>query len=187
LLPICAYVQASYRPGRYISIQWINGGQTYDAKIEQRGAYVSQNFYPDEAYVEVTTAVHAKDYLRRELLDIEGSAFGLEGLCRRLDRSIESVPVVYSNMEFVDSFTQIILDQVAKKEANRYPQHTALIVHCILNFPYLPDEWSELMERVKHALPASQFREIYLYDSVAPYSCRVFPKQRPVDDGDSAS
>ncbi|MFH0934926.1 MAG: hypothetical protein V1879_06940, partial [Pseudomonadota bacterium] len=40
ILPICKYVQTSYRPGRYISVRWINGSQQYDAELVQRGAYV---------------------------------------------------------------------------------------------------------------------------------------------------
>ena len=45
LLPICKYVQASYRPGRYISVRWVDGDQPYDAELLQRGAYESFDFW----------------------------------------------------------------------------------------------------------------------------------------------
>lgn len=164
-----------------MSVRWIDGPQTYDAEIEQHGAYVSENFYPVNAFLEVTSVVHPNEYLSRELLDTKGSAFGLDGLRRLSDGSIESVPVGYTNMEFIGTFARFALDQVAKKEKKRYPPHTTLIVQCALNLPYLPAEWSELVERIQQGLPASQFKEIYLYDPVAPYSYRVFPKQRSAD------
>ena len=85
LLPIAKYVQANYRPGRYISVRWMDGSQPFDAQIEQRGAYVSENHYPSVGHLEVTCAMHPNEYLSRELLDTKGSAFGLEG--RFQDRS----------------------------------------------------------------------------------------------------
>jgi hypothetical protein len=145
LLPICTYVQSSYRPGRYMSVRWIDGSQTYDAEIEQRGAYVCENYYPPKAYLEVTSAVHPNDHLSRELLDTDGVAFGLDGLQRRKDRSIESVPVGYANRNFIEKFVGFVLEQLAKKEKKRYPPHTTLIVQCTLNLPYMPDEWSDLV------------------------------------------
>ena len=35
LLPICKYVQAKYRAGRYISVRWINGSQQFDAEVRE--------------------------------------------------------------------------------------------------------------------------------------------------------
>ena len=37
LLPICKYMQAKYRPGRYISVKWRDGNQTYDAELRSTG------------------------------------------------------------------------------------------------------------------------------------------------------
>jgi hypothetical protein len=38
LLPMCKYVQAKYRAGRYISVRWVNGSQQFDAEVVQNGA-----------------------------------------------------------------------------------------------------------------------------------------------------
>ncbi len=181
LLPICTYLQASYRPGRYISVRWIDGPQTYDAELEQRGAYVGENYYPPTGFLEVTSAMHPNEYLSRELLDSEGFAFGLEGLRRRENRSIESVPAGYSNRDFVEKFAGFVLDQVAKKEEKAYPQHTTLIVQCTLNLPYMPDEWSDLVDRIKQGSRPSQFSEIYLYDPLGRYSYTIFPAKESSD------
>jgi hypothetical protein len=176
LLPICKYVQASYRPGRYISVRWADGNQQYDAEVQQRGAYVGKNYYPATGYLEVTCVMHPKEYLSRELLEKEGSAFGLEGIRRLKGGKIESVPVGYTNKDFVDSYSKLLLKQVSKKTTIPYPPNTTLIIQCTLNFPYMEDEWNLLISQVRTTLSESPFREIYLYDTVCQHSHCVYPR-----------
>lgn len=176
LLPICKYVQASYRPGRYISIRWVDGNQKYDAEVLQRGAYVSENYYPAESYLEVTCTMHPNEHLSRELLEKKGGAFGLEGIRRLKSGEIESVPVGYSNREFIDSYSSLLLKQIGKKAKNLYPKNTTLIVQCTLNTLYMPDEWDALLGIVRPALAALPFREVYLYDAVCQYSHSFYPR-----------
>jgi hypothetical protein len=176
LLPIAKYVQTNYRPGRYISVCWVDGNQSFDAQIEQRGAYVSHNCYPATGYLEVTCAMHPKEHLSRELLDTRGSAFGLEGIRRLKNRTIESVPVSYTNRNFVEKFAEILRGRIVAKAAVQYPENTTLVVECTLNMPYLPDEWRDLMSRLRLSLPASKFREIYIYDTISQYSQALFPR-----------
>lgn len=175
LLPICTYVQASYRPGRYMSVRWKDGSQPYDAELLQRGAYVSENFYPALGYIEVTCTMHRNEYLSRELLETKGGGFGVEGISRLKSGEIESVPVGYTNHELIDSYGDIVRKQIAKKSAMPYPAGTTLIVQCTLNMPYLPDEWDALMARVKVDLPSSPFREVFLYDTVSQYKTSIYP------------
>ena len=68
LLPICRYVQTYYRPGRYISVRWVNGNQSYDAELHQRGEYVSQGYYHPLAYLEATCAMHENEHWVWKLL-----------------------------------------------------------------------------------------------------------------------
>lgn len=176
LLPICRYVQASYGPGRYISVRWIQGNQQYDAELSQRGAYVSQNGYPATAFLEVTCTMHPNEYLSRELLDTKGSAFGLKGIRRLKNRDIESVPVGYTNREFVESYAELVKDRITSKSAKPYPKETTLIVQCTLNMPYMPDEWEDLMARVRPSLAGTPFREIYFYDTLGHHSLAAYPQ-----------
>ncbi len=176
ILPICKYIQASYRPGRYMSVQWINGSQRYDAEVLQRGAYVNQNYYPESAFLEVTCSMHPNDYLIRELLDTKGLAFGADGVRRLNDGEIESLPVSHSNLEFVEKDAALILNRIADKSAVQYPNNTILIIDCTLSLPYMPDEWEYLMTRVRSGLPRTMFRELYLYDAVGQYSLSVYPR-----------
>lgn len=176
LLPICKYVQASYRPGRYISVRWLDGNQKYDAEVVQCGAYVSRNYYPAESYLEVTCTMHPNEYLSRELLEKKGTAFGLDGIQRLKSREIESIPIVYSNKEVIDSYSVLLLKQIAKKAKIQYPKNTTLIIQCTLNTVYMPDEWDALIALVKASLPEAPFREIYLYDPVGQYSHSLYPR-----------
>jgi hypothetical protein len=176
LLPICRYVQASYGPGRYISVRWIDGSQGFDAEIRQHGMYVELGYQPAVGFLEVTCTMHPKDYLLRELLDSKGIAFGPDGLRRVKGRDIESVPVTYANRHFVEAFARTISSQIEKKSRIVYPDETTLIVQCTLDRPYMPDEWDELMALVTASLPPNGFREIYLFDTVCHYSKSVFPQ-----------
>ena len=177
LFPICKYVQASYRLGRYISIRWVDGNQSYDAEIVQRGAYVSENYYTARGHLEVVCVMHPNEYLSRELIEKKGVAFGLEGIRRLKKGEIESVPVIHKGMEFVESYSKLVLKQITKKATISYPENTTLIVQCSLNTMYTPDEWDTLVARVLDALPENSFREIYLYDPVLQYSHSFHPKQ----------
>ena len=176
LLPICAYVQASYRPGRYMSVRWMDGSQNFDAELHQRGAYVLEHYYPAKGFIEVTCTMHSKEHLMRELLDTKGTAFGLEGIRRMKNGDIESTPVAYSYPEFIDDYAAIVLEQIAQKARVHYPANTTLIVQCTLNTIYMPNEWGDLISRIRTGLPTNNFREIYLYDPNGRYSQSLFPR-----------
>lgn len=179
LLPICKYVQASYRIGRYISIRWVNGNQTYDAEITQRGAYVSDNYYPSTGHIEVTCTMHLNEYLSRELLETKGGCFGLEGIRRLKNREIESIPVGFTNKEFIAPYSELVLNQIAKKAQMPYPENTILIVQCTMNTMYTHDEWDTFIVQVKEKLPTNSFSEIYLYDNVCQHSQFLYPSNVP--------
>ncbi len=171
LLPICKYLQAKYRVGRYISVRWVNGSQQFDAEIVQAGAYVKQGYFPESAYLEATCVMHPNEYLSRELIDTSGGAFGLEGILRLKNGQIESKPVIRRNQEFIQSYSKLVLKQIGKKVGIKYPPETTLIVQCTLNTLYMPDEWEMLVAEVRGQLPEHQFREIFMYDSVTEYTC----------------
>jgi hypothetical protein len=170
LLPICRYVQASYRIGRYISIRWIDGDQQYDAELRQRGAYVSRDYYPAKAHLEVTCVMHPNEYLARELLDTKGHAFSLDGIRRLKNREIESVPKAYSNRDFVEQYAEFATQRLRAKSAKQYPANTTLIVECTLNLPYTEGEWTDLMARIRPVISASPFPEVYFYDTLGRHS-----------------
>lgn len=175
ILPICKYVQANYRPGRYLSVQWIDGSQNFDAKVIQKGAYISENYYPEISYLEVTCSMHQNEYLIRKLLNVKGEAFGVDGVRRLKSGEIESAPVSYTNSDFVEADALLILKRIEEKSIIDYPNNTTLIVDCTLNLPYMRNEWESLMDHVRCNLPKSKFCEIYLYNPLKQYSLSIFP------------
>lgn len=174
LLPICRYVQANYGPGRYMSVRWINGRQTFDAQIETTGAFVDNGGWPRSAAVEVTAAVHANDHLMRELLNTGTPVFGVEGIERTKDedgkRLIVSKPTSYNNQSYIETFKQIVIASIAAKVSKQYPQDTTLIVDCSLHTVFLRDEWEEMIRRVREACPAHEFREIFMTDGARGFT-----------------
>lgn len=177
LLPICRYVQAKYRLGRYIAVKWIDGNQQFDAEFNQAGARVDLGYEPAAGHLEVTCAMHQNDYLARELIEKGKPVFGVEGLRREKGtKKIESEPVVHANNDFIDTFCALVLAQIAKKAGIAYPADTTLVVKCLLNSAYMPAEWGMLMDKVGAGLPEHSFREIFLFDANSDYACSFYGK-----------
>ena len=176
LLPICKYLQANYRIGRYMSVKWIDGDQTYDAELIQRGAYVSKNYYPSNGFLEVTCTMHSNEYLSRERLEKTGGCFGVNGLKRLKNGEIESEVVGFTNDEHVQQYIDIFLRQIAKKVAIPYPENTALIVQCTMNTVYMKDEWERFVQAVDEKLPSHSFSEIFIYDDLRQFAHTFYPK-----------
>lgn len=178
ILPVSRYVQESYRPGRYMAIRWLSGDQAFDAELSQRGAHVGQFGYPATAHIEVTGAMHAKDYLMREALEINGGAFGYDGLTRVVKggvKGVDSQPVGFMGESHIVAFSRVILESIEKKRAKTYPADTVLIVYCALNTVYPRDEWERLMELVRPELQVAPFSEIFLYDTTMYWSHHFWP------------
>jgi hypothetical protein len=173
LLPICKYVQMNYKPGRYISVRWVDGNQSYDAEVEQHGAYVQETYYPAHSFFEVTGVNHPKEHMIREVLEKKGAAFGHEGL-KRIKGEVVSEPVGYKYREHVDLFFKLLTDGIAKKLKKTYPPRTTLIVECSLNTIFMSDEWDDLMRRLGKDLQVTPFSEIFVYDRVGQHSKSFF-------------
>lgn len=162
LLPICRYIQRNYKAGRYISVCWVDGSQSYDAEILQDGDYINHGYYPPKAYLEITSAMHKNDHWTWKLERV----FAPEGISRNRNGEMTSEPVVFTNQEHVYNFAPIVLNQIRKKIDIPYPNNTSLVVQCFLNSLYTKDDWELLMEQVCGQLPEHRFIEILIYDSV---------------------
>lgn len=156
-----------------MSITSDNDRLQFDAEVVQEGAYVEHGHFPVAAFLETTCVMHPNNYLSRELLNTKGVVFGLDGLRRLKTREIESKPVGYTNDEFIQSYSKLVLKQIEKKADIEYPAETTLIVQCSLNTIYMPEEWEALIAEVRSGQAEHQFREIFLYDTTSEYSCSL--------------
>jgi hypothetical protein len=113
--PICRYVQIYYRPGRYISVRWVNGSQSYDAGLVQSGDYVTHGFYDKNAFLETTSAMHPNEHSTWKLLNQGKTAFAPEGIDAKRGTPLTSEPVVFSNSEHVFGFAPFVVSSIRKK------------------------------------------------------------------------
>lgn len=49
LLTICRFLQACYRPGRYILVRWMDENRAFDAELH--GDYVYKGYFPYRVYM----------------------------------------------------------------------------------------------------------------------------------------
>jgi hypothetical protein len=166
LLPICRYVQTYYRLGRYISVRWVNGSQSYDAELQQRGQLVTQGVVPQDAYLEATCAMHPNEHWIGKLLNAGKPAFGPDGISKKKGQEVESVPVVFTNNQHVVSFAFLVQRIIEKKCSIRYPAHTSLVIQCHLNTLFTQEDWRELISLVEAAIESTPFQEVLLFDGV---------------------
>ena len=166
LLPICRYVQTYYRLGRYLSVKWVNGSQSYDAELHQSGEYVRQGFTPQVAYLEATCAMHPNEHWIGKLLNAGKPAFAPEGISKKKGRDVESEPIAFSGNEHILRFATIVQSLIEKKSGIAYPEHTSLVVQCHLNTLYTMEDWRELTSTVEQAVRSTPFREVLLFDGV---------------------
>lgn len=164
LLPICRYIQTYYRLGRYISVRWIDGNQSFDAELHQKGYYINKGYYPALAHLEVTTAMHENEHWIWKLLSQGKGAFAPEGIQKLKRKPVQSEPVVFTNTEHVERFVPIIIGQITKKAEIPYPADTSLIIQCSLNSLYTGDDWDLLALEVKRQMPNHKFREVLMFD-----------------------
>ncbi|MFM0752612.1 hypothetical protein [Paraburkholderia strydomiana] len=166
LLPLCRYIQTVYGPGRHLSVRWLSGDQSYDAEYLQRGAVVDHCNFPTSGQIEITGAMHPNEHLLRERLESHGHAFGIDGLSatgtrRNGNRVVQSEVVSYSDPETIAAMTALVVESIHRK-ADRYADHTTLIVECTLNTLYLEHHWRDLIAAIGHALPEHSFDGVFI-------------------------
>jgi hypothetical protein len=176
LLPICKYVQFYYRPGRYISVRWVDGNQSFDAELEQSGQLVELGYYPAKAYLEVSCAMHENEHWLWRLLSDGRPAFAPEGIHKQRGQPVASMPVVFRNTEHVWNFAPIVAGRIKSKATISYPRNTSLVIYCTLNSLYTKDDWRTLVERVRNETGEHQFREILIFESTREYVDTLTPE-----------
>lgn len=180
LFPICRYTQTKYKPGLYLTVQWIDGNQQFDAFVGASGESVKQFEYPAHSFLEVTSAVHPKEYLARERLHTHGLCYGYDGLKRiKGDRSIMSEVVSYSGLSFINDDAERIVDAINKKGKINYPDNTTLIVQSSLSTIYSLDEWRRLVDLVRSKVKSIPFFEIFICETGGHFTDSLYPYDNP--------
>jgi hypothetical protein len=179
LIPIARYVQARYREGRRIKVRWFSGSQPYDAILWSSGSLVEHRVAPRKLFVEVTTSVHQKEYLTRQLLQERGGSFGVKGISRdKKTGDIVSKPHVYRNDELATDLASQILDRLKSKSNKNYSPGTVLIVNCKADGLIRDSEWEDAIKQVTEARAHLTFREVFLLETLRSHSTTLYGDQK---------
>lgn len=169
-LPICRYIQTYYRPGRYISVRWVDGNQSYDAELQQAGIYIEKGYIPPVAYLEATCVMHPNEYLIWRRLNEGKPAFAPEGIKKQRRKPVESKAVAFTGNEHVSNFAPLVISSIREKEEIAYPKDTSLVVECYLNSLYTLDDWHLLISTVEQEMRTSRFQEVLLVNGTTDFA-----------------
>jgi hypothetical protein len=179
ILPIAMYVQSRYGPGLRLKVKWVGGGQPYDAILHTSGSLVEHIGLPRRQYLEVTTAVHPNDYLRREHLSREGFSFGAKGTSRDpKTKTTISVPYVYKNVEHKTELVDLISSRITAKSGKEYPKPISLIVQCDVDRPILDEEWGDIVRALRERAIVHSFREVVIVEPVGRRCTTLYNRVR---------
>ena len=178
LVPIARYVQARYSLGRLMKVRWILGNQPYDACVLSAGFLTEKSVVPKRQFLEVTTAVHRRDYMLRQLLTQEQLVFSVKGISQdRRSKNIVSRPYVSDHREAENALARRILDCISAKAAKRYPRGTALVIQGIPDELMLADEWEYTIQKVKESDFDHEFDEVFIFTQ--RHEATIYKKSEP--------
>jgi hypothetical protein len=176
LLPIARYIQARYSHGRILKVRWIDGTQNYDARLLSSGYLVDKGLVPKRQFIEVTTAVHEKDHIKRDILNKTGHSFGVKGIKQDPQTGkYASQPYVYTKHdELSEDLANRILQRIISKAKIKYPSNTSLVIQCFLDTLLFEGEWEKAIESVKSRNIKHRFCEIFVFDSNHHYAATLY-------------
>jgi len=168
LLPIAQYIQARYNAGRRLRIRWYAGSQQYDGVLLSSGLRVEAGLFPRRSLLEVTTAIHPKEHLVRELVNAGEVSFGVRGVSRdKKTKKIISETHVHHEGEIASDLADQILERLRDKGKKGYSSETVLVINCVTNTLTHEPEWQGAIKEVRKAGLHSGFREVFLVEGRA--------------------
>jgi hypothetical protein len=133
---------------------------------------------PKKVLLEVTRAVHEKEYLIRELINQGGASFGVKGIARnKKTREILSEPYVRHEGKSVSDLADQIIEALKNKAAKKYAPGTVLIIESVPNGIVLEEEWKVAIKRVKDANVRHDFGEAFIFCGYLNHSATLWGKE----------
>lgn len=168
ILPIAIFLKYFKKLGVNLHCQYFPGDQSgYDAKMYCEGTLVENHFLKSEYSLEVSLACHPKDYLMRECLEKGVPCFGGDGIERLRNGTIESVPIVTDPDEIIQKLANWIESRLTSKENKGYPDaaSTFLIIPIFPDILLWPNEWTEILQKLKLTADNSSFCDLFICNS----------------------
>lgn len=180
LIPITEYVRQRYTPTRRIRVRWRGGSQRYDAILLSSGVEVESGHARRRQCLEITTAVHPHDHLKRRRLHEEGFVFGVRGIrFNKQTRKSVSDPHIYVGNQNAIELAESIVTTVKQKASKPYAAGTVLLVRCVPPVSLLLEhEWRDAIKCVEAAELRFKFSEIFLLaDTPSGFSAFIAGKR----------
>jgi hypothetical protein len=167
VIPLAAWLKHFEIPDRHVRCRYTGLDGPCDAMVRIAGPEVEHGFLRGEYFVEITTAVSPKDYLRREALTRDGHVFGGDDI-RRVGSgkggTIVSRATAIDGTAAVDNVIAWVKDGLARKAAKSYPTPCLLLVNVEPDRRLGIDEWATVARAVRGSVNRSRFERAFLVD-----------------------
>lgn len=169
VLPLAALLKHLETPQLHVRCKYIGGDANHDARIKLSGMPVDQGFFEQEYYVEVTSAVHPQDYLRREALTRYGSVFGgpeikrVRNRKRGTDEIVSQAAAQDGDSPMLDAIAWV-KERLSAKAEKEYPQPCILVVNVEPDRPLSLGEWGTLAKEVRGNVSRTQFKLTFIVE-----------------------
>jgi hypothetical protein len=165
LIPLAHYIQARYREGWRLKVRWYAGSDPVDAKILGSGLLVDAGFRPKDLFVEITSAMHEKEYLVREHVNAGEVSFGPKSMSRdKVTGKTISIAQPNDRTETPRELVRQILSALKKKMTKNYPRNTVLLINCIPHLLLDESEWKDAVAILRQENIEHKFWEVVLID-----------------------
>lgn len=167
LLPISAFLGCFERPGLNLFCEYFGScNQSFDAKVYCEGPLVEYEFLHKEYFLEVSAAVHEKDYLKRESIEKGVPCFGGNKIERQPNGTIKSEPEIRTPDDLINEHLNYIRLRIEDKSKKNYPINTFLIIPLFPDTVLMQSEWRNILKKLL-PIDISSFCGLFIYDSLS--------------------
>jgi len=169
-LPLAVMLKYLVRPGLNIECEYVDGNQSYDAKITLDGDLVGGKRYKPSYHVEITQAVDETNHKIREFLAEVIKPSCSDSIKKKADRLVMEAR---DNDDDWKLSVNLILECIERKEQISYPEHTILLISVINDgIPFSEIAWNCIQSKVKDRAMNSKFDVTYIVEPFHNYvSC----------------
>lgn len=166
IAPVAVLLLHLWSPGRSVRCRFVGNQQQHDAELTVAGPDVERGPYEPRYFVEVTTAAHPDEHLRREALTRNGFVY-LGGPIRRVKAKGEKRGPIVSQIEAVDhdelvrDVTKWVGEAIARKSTKGYPSPCILLVNVDAERPLSVDEWATVQSKVRGGIDRARFAHVF--------------------------
>lgn len=166
VFPVAVLLLHLWSSTRTVRCRFVGSNKNHDAELTMSGREVDLGYYKSRYYVEVTTAAHPDEHLRREALTRNGFVY-LGGPIRRVNekgakrRPLVSEAVAVDGESLVRDVIEWVGAAVVRKSAKDYPRPCILLVNVDAERPLSVKEWAQVQSKVRDRVDRNRFVHVF--------------------------